>query len=133
MDFNSFMQKFADEIDGQYSEYDNNRSVIVVKLPDERFQAVVGKKYKHEKYEREVIEFTSKVCHVNENIDYASILRETQSLIHGKFIIGEDDYLKVESVTYLDNCTEELLKEVIIEVANVADEYEFKITGKDVN
>jgi hypothetical protein len=48
-------------------------------------------------------------------------------------IIAEDDFLKVASSTFLDVSTPELLKEIIIEVAYVADDWELIITGADVN
>jgi quinolinate synthase len=133
MDLNSFMQKFAEEIGGDYSQYDATRSVIIVKLPDERFQTVLGKVVVHEKYNREVIEFTSKVCSVDEQIDYASLLRQSEEFIHSKFIVAPDNYLKVAAAAYTDNVTEDVLKEMILEAANVADEWENEITGLDVN
>lgn len=133
MDLNSFMQKFADEIGGDYSQYDATRSVIIVKLPDERFQTVLGKVVKHEKYNREVIEFTSKVCSIDEKIDFASLLRHSEEFIHSKFIVAPDNYLKVAAAAYTDSVTEEILKEMILEAANVADEWENEITGLDVN
>ncbi|MEM8895971.1 MAG: hypothetical protein AAGC88_15415 [Bacteroidota bacterium] len=133
MDLNSFMQKFADEIGGDYSQYDDTRSVIIVKLPDERFQTVLGRVGQHDKYKREVIEFTSKVCSAGEDIDFVSLLKHSDEFIHSKFVVGDDNYVKVASAAYTDNVTEEVLKEMIIESANVADEWENKITGLDVN
>ncbi|MEQ9300610.1 MAG: hypothetical protein RIF33_18715 [Cyclobacteriaceae bacterium] len=133
MDLNSFMQRFADEIGGDYSQYDATRSVIIVKLPDERFQTVLGKVVNHDKYNKEVIEFTSKVCSVDEDIDYASLLRYSDEFIHSKFVVAPDDYLKVAASAYTETVTEALLKEMILEAANVADEWENKITGLDVN
>lgn len=133
MDFKKFLHDFAISINGQYSEYDGSRSIIVVPLKDDRFQAVVGHQFTNKKYNKEVIEFTSKVCQIKEKINFSELLRETESFIHAKFIIGEDDYLKVASSNFVEMCTPELLKEVIIEVAFVADEWEFRITGADVN
>ncbi len=133
MDLNSFMQKFAEEIGGDYSQYDDTRSVIIVKLPDERFQTVLGRVLQHDKYKREVIEFTSKVCSADESIDFVSLLQHSEEFIHSKFVVGPDNYLKVASSAYTDNVSEEVLKEMIVEAANVADEWENKITGLDVN
>jgi hypothetical protein len=133
MDFKKFLEDFATAINGQYSEYDDSKSVIVVPLKDERYQAVVATKFINEKYHKEVVEFTSKVCSINEKINYVQLLKETESFIHAKLIIGEDDFLKVASSTFLDVSTPELLKEIIIEVAYVADDWELIITGADVN
>ncbi len=132
MNFKQFMEDFATEINGQFSEYDENKSVIIVPLKDERFQTVIGKMYNHNRYGRNVLEFTTKVCTVDESIDYKSILEASEQFVHSKFIV-HDNFLKVESATFLDNSTDELLKEMIQEVANTGDEWEFKITGKDIH
>lgn len=134
MDFQKFMKDFADAINGQYSEYDNQRAVIIIPLKDDRFQAVVGTIVALESYDKKVVEFSSRVCETTEKINYEKLLFETKNYIHVKFIIDrEDGYLKAASSTFLDLASVELLKEIIIEVAYVADEWEYKITGEDVN
>ncbi|MCR9252562.1 MAG: hypothetical protein NXI20_19230 [bacterium] len=132
MNFKQFMEDFATEINGQFSEYDENKSVIIVPLHDERFQTVIGKMYNHDRYNRNVLEFTTKVCTVDESIDYKSILEASEKFVHSKFIV-EENFLKVESATFVDNSSHELLKEMIQEVAITGDEWEFKITGKDIH
>jgi len=52
--------------------------------------------------------------------------------VHSKFVIP-DGFLKVESTTYVDNANPSMLKEMILEVAQRADEWELKITGQDIN
>jgi hypothetical protein len=133
MDFKKFLEDFATAINGEYSDYDASKSVIVVPLKDERFQTVVASRFINKKYHKEVIEFTSKVCSINEKINFDQLLRETESFIHAKFVVGSDDFLKVASSTFVDACTPELLKEIIIEVAYVADDWEMIITGDDIN
>ncbi len=132
MNFKEFMESYAGEINGQFSEYDDSKSVIIVPLPDERFQTVIGTKYKHKQYGRVVVEFTTKVCDVGNPIDFKSILEESAEFVHSKFVIS-DNFLRVEAATFVDNTTDELLKEMIQEVANTGDEWEFKITGEDVH
>jgi hypothetical protein len=44
-----------------------------------------------------------------------------------------DDFIKVEGSTFLENVKEEGLKEIVKEVAQLADEWELKLTGLDVN
>lgn len=132
MKFNAFMQKFAEEIDGQFSEYDKSKSVIIVPLEDNRFQAVLGIIKYSERYKREGVEFTSKVCELNDDVDLVGLLRENSTFCHAKFVIAENA-VKVEASAFLDNVTESLLKEIILEVANAADEWEYKLTGLDVH
>ena len=50
--FNEFMENFADEIGGQFSEYDQSKSVIIVPLEENRFQAVLGVMKYNEKFKK---------------------------------------------------------------------------------
>lgn len=132
MNFNEFMESYAKEIGGQFSEYDKAKSVIIFPLDGNRFQTVLGNMKYSEQYQRTGIEFTSKVCKLDESLNLRQLLEENSKFCHARFVII-DDFLKVESSAFLDNVTDELLKEMVSEVANVADEWELKITGKDVH
>ncbi|MEM7110117.1 MAG: hypothetical protein AAF519_17955 [Bacteroidota bacterium] len=132
MDLNAFMKEYADEIGGTYSEYDSATSIIIVPLPDERFQTVLGTVKLSQRYNRHLIEFSSKVCAYNSGIDLKELLIENTNLNHAKFAIA-DDFVQVEDSCFVETATEGLIKEIIQEVANVADEYEFKLTGVDVH
>lgn len=132
MDLNAFMQKYAAEIGGHYSEYDSRTSIIIVPLPDERYQTVLGKIRHSVRYNCLGIEFLSKVCEANANLDLRSLLEENANLNHAKFAIAES-FIHVEASSFVESATEDILKEIIQEVANVADEYEFKLTGQDVH
>ncbi len=126
------METYANEIGGTYSEYDSKTSIIIVPLPDSRFQTVLGKLKHSERYNRLGIEFTSKVCAFDNDLDLKMLLSENTKLNHAKFSIIED-FIYVEASSFIDTATEDLLKEIIQEVANVADEFEFKLTGADVH
>ena len=130
--FNEFMVRLADEIGGQYSEYDSSKSVIIVPLQDNRFQAVLGVVKYNDKFNKTAIEFSSKVCKFTEDIDVKELLLENAKTIYARFIIA-DGYLKVEGSAFLENINENGLKEILIEIANKADEWELKLTGLDVN
>jgi len=132
MDLNGFMQSYAEEIGGTYSEYDERTSIIIVPLPDERFQTVLGTLKHSKRYDRLGIDFTSKVCKFSSEIDLKNLLEENGSLNHAKFALVEN-FIHVEASTFVESATEEIIKEIIQEVANVADEYEFKLTGQDVH
>lgn len=131
MDFRSFSVKFANKIGGKYEEYDENHSIFVIPLQDDRFQTVIAKLGYFEKYDRRIVHVSSKVCFSTDNIDYPGILEASKDFVHTNFIV-EDGYLKVDSSVFLDHSDENLISEAIIEVAYTADEWEFKITGKDV-
>jgi hypothetical protein len=131
-DFNEFMEKFADEIGGQFSEYDQSKSVIIVPLEENRFQAVLGVTKYNEKFNKMGIEFSSKVCPFSDDIDCKQLVIENAKTCYAKFVIV-DDFVKVEGSSFLETIREEGLKEIIKEVAQLADEWELKLTGLDVN
>lgn len=126
------MESYADEIGGTYSEYDVRTSIIIVPLPDQRFQTVLGKLKHSQRYDRLGIEFASKVCAYDTELNLKALLEENANLNHAKFSVL-DDFVYVEASSFVESATEELLKEIIQEVANVADEFEFKLTGADVH
>ena len=133
MDLNSFMKSYAEEIGGTYSEYDSSTSIIIVPLADERFQTVLGKLKNSKRFNSRLgIEFTSKVGEFNAGIDTKLLLEENANLNHAKFVII-DNIIHVEAASFVETVTEEIIKEIIQEVANVADEYELKLTGVDVH
>lgn len=131
MNFKKFAQQYAQEIDGDFRDYDEEQSVIVVPLSDERFQAVQGRIFNHPRYNREVVQLKSTVCLVIENIDFNALLAASADYVYSEFII-EEEFLRVESSAFASDVNEKALKEMIQEAANLADEWEFKITGKDV-
>lgn len=132
MNFNEFMGNFAAEIGGKFQEYDSNKSVIIVPLDGGRFQAVLGHMKYSEKYRKTGIEFTSKVCEYQKNIDLIELLEENSNFCHAKFVLI-DGFIKVEASAFIDHLSEELLKEIISEVAHTADEWEYRLTGQDVH
>ncbi len=131
MDYKKFAKKYAEEINGDFREYDSEQSVIVIQLPDERYQAVQGRIFTHPAYKREVIQLKSTVCKQSEIGDFEGMLEASADYVHSKFVI-EDGYLRVEAATFMDSVTESRIKEMIQEAGNLADEWEFKMTGKDI-
>jgi hypothetical protein len=132
MNLREFMESFAAEIDGQFSEYDENKSVIIVPLEDERFQTVVGEFKEIGDNNRPGIEFSSKVSPVNGDENFKELLEENTKFCHAKLAIV-NNYIQVEASAFLDNTPDEILKEIIFEVANTADQWEFRLTGQDVH
>ena len=130
--FNEFMERHAEEIGGQFSEYDQSKSVIIVPLDENRFQAVLGVIKYNEKFNKTGLEFSSKVCPYSEDIDCKQLIVENAKTCYAKFVIV-DDFIKVEGSTFLETIREEGIKEIIQEVAQLADEWELKLTGLDVN
>ena len=132
MNLNNFMENYSHEIGGQYSEYSNTISIVIFPLPDDRFQTVYGEKKYMNKYGRELIEFRSKVCELNSELDLKQLLSENTNFCHAKFSIV-NNMIQVEASLFIDSATEETVKEAMSEVANLADEYEHKLTGVDIH
>lgn len=132
MDFKVFCKKYATEIGGEFREYDSSRSVIIIPLKDGRFQTVTGYLTFNEDYNREMVQLKTKVCSLDNQIPFEDLLTVSADYPHSKFII-EDGFLKVQAIAFLSLTSEDSIKEMFIEIANHADNWEFKITGKDIH
>ncbi len=129
--FRQNMEELALEIGGQFQEYDEHKSVVIVPVSENRFQTVVGLMVMDERYQKDIIRFSSKVCPYQMGMDLKSLLIENGSLCHAKFSIV-NEFIKVEACFHLGNITREEMKDLILEVATVADAWEYKSTGLDV-
>lgn len=132
MDLSAFMKKYADQINGQYIEYNKTLSVIIIPVAGNRFQTVMGNIKQSSLYNRKVITFTSKVCPVQDSLDFKMLLEQTAFFNYCRFMISEN-YLQIEAVSSLDGTSEDDIKEMLQEVANLADQYEMKLTGADIH
>ncbi|MEM0938570.1 MAG: hypothetical protein AAF600_01975 [Bacteroidota bacterium] len=132
MDFKEFSKQYASEIGGEFREYDNNQSVIVMPLPDGRFQTITGHITHNSEYNRQMIQLKTKVCGLDNEIPYGDLLAESADYPYSKFI-AEDGFLKVEAIAFLANTSEDMIKEMFSEIGKHADDWEFKITGKDIH
>jgi len=132
LNFSELMEKIANDIGGQFSEYDKYKSVIIVPLEENRYQAVVGVLKHSEKMNKTRLEFSSKVCQLTESVDLKELLMENAKTCYARFVIV-DDYIRVEGSTFIESVTESGIKEIIDEVANMADAWELKLTGMDVH
>ncbi len=131
MDLRKFMARYADEIGGQYNEYSPEHIIIIVPVSGGRAQTVLADVRDNELYNRKLISFTSKVCPAQPEMDYRSLLTQTSFLNYSRFVIQEN-YIQVQAVAAYDNISESTVKEMVQEVANVADQFELRITGADV-
>ena len=126
MNFSSTMQSLADQVEGSFSEYDENIAVLIVPIDEHRFQTV----YCYNEGPKG-IRFISKVCEVEENMPFQELLKESSDLLYACFYI-ENNFLYVRATTFMAG-TEEGLKDMMVEVAQIADKWENKLTGADVH
>ena len=132
-DLSKFMKKVAEEIDAKFLEYDQERSVVICPVKGGRIQTVYGTIKSGDKYGGKTgIEFTSKVCRVSDvRVPLDLIMAQSESC-HAKFVVYNDD-LWVEACAYMESATEGTLKEMVVETAQIADTWENKLTGLDIN
>jgi len=128
----NFARKYAEEIGGQYTDYDQSKGVLVVPLPESRFQTVLVMSRPGPTSGKELAVFSSKICEMNTDINLRELLQRNVDFDYAKFII-EDDFLKVEASCVSATASDELVKEMIVEVANSADQMELKLTGADIH
>jgi len=132
MNYRKFSQSYAKELGGEFREYDETQSVIIVPLKGGRFQTVTGHIVEHPGYKREVVHLKSKVCELTYDIPFHECLEASKDYPYTKFIT-EDGFLKVEAINFLVNLKDHMVKEMIQEIAQHADDWELKITGKDIH
>lgn len=126
MDFKSNMQTAAEIIDGTYSEYDEQTSVVIVPVDDHRFQTI----FAHDEGE-DGIKFNTKACEITEEIPYKELLLENASMKFGRIEI-ENNTIFVTGRALRGSDAKGISK-MLEEVGKVADKWEFKLTGLDVN
>lgn len=126
------VKQYADQIGGQFTDYDHSKSVIVVPLDRSRFQTVLAVTQKSPVSGRDQAVFTSKVCEYSASIDLKMLLEQNASFDYSKFVV-EDGYLKVEASCLPSTASEAQVKEMIQEVAQLADHYEYRLTGQDIH
>lgn len=132
MNIPAFTKQYASQIDGQFTEYDSSKSIIVVPLSDGRFQTVILTTENSKRSGKQRAVLSSKVCEYTQAIDLKMLLEKSAAFDYSKFVLDEG-YLKVEASCPTDGAVEEEVKHMIQEVATQADAYELKLTGKDIN
>lgn len=132
MDIFKFAKQYADQIGGQFTDYDHTKAIMVVPLTEGRFQTVLLLLEKGKSSGKLRARLTSKICEFSSSINFQELLEHTASFDYSKFILDEG-HLKVEASCLAETASEDEIKHMVQEVANLADTYEKKITGKDIH
>ena len=132
MDIFKFTKQYADQIGGQFTDYDHSKAIMVVPLSEGRFQTVLILLEKGKASGKLRARLTSKICEFSSTINFQELLEHTAKFDYGKFIL-EEGHLKVEASCLAETASEDEIKQMVQEVANLADTYEKKITGKDIH
>lgn len=132
MNLFSFIRQYAEQLGGQFTDYDHTKAVVVVPLTEGRFQTVLAITHPSQYSGKPLAIFTSKVCEFTNTINLKELLEENAAFDYSKFIV-EDGFLKIEASCTADTVTEAQVKEMIQEVATLADKFEHSLTGQDVH
>lgn len=132
MDITFTLKQYADQIGGQFTDYDDIKSVVVVPIDKSRFQTVLATRQKSQVSGRDQAVFTSKVCEYKDGLDLKQLMEQNANFDYSKFVL-EDGYLKVEASCLTSSASEAQVREMVQEVAQLADHYELKLTGEDIH
>ena len=132
MNIFSFVKQYAEQISGQFTEYDNTKAIVVIPTMEGRFQTVLLTLESRKSSSEQLAVLSSKVCEYNSGIDLKSLLEQNATFDYGKFII-KDGHIKVEAACLSNSASEGDMKLMLQEVATMADSFEMKLTGKDIH
>lgn len=132
MNIMNYVQQYAEQIGGQYTDYDHSKSVVVVPITGSRFQTVLAVTQTSAVSGRDQALFSSKVCEFTNSLDLKNLLEQNANFDYSKFVLDEG-FLKVEASCLAASVSQDQIREMIQEVAQLADHYELKLTGKDIH
>jgi hypothetical protein len=132
MNIMNYVQQYAEQIGGQYTDYDHSKSVVVIPITGSRFQTVLAVTQTSAVSGRNQALFSSKVCEYTNSLDLKNLLEQNANFDYSKFVL-EEGFLKVEASCLANSVSQDQIKEMIQEVAQLADHYELKLTGKDIH
>ena len=132
MDIMRYLEQYAEQVGGQFTDYDNSKAVVVIPINGSRYQTVLAVKQISRVSGRDQATFTSKVCEFKNTLDLKALLEQNADFDYSKFVL-EEGYLKVEASCLASSASEDQVKEMVQEVAKLADMYEMKLTGKDIH
>jgi hypothetical protein len=132
MQLQTIMSQIAEQINGQCTVYDPQLVIIVVPVSGGRYQTVLGSISVNELYGRQMYNIRSKVCPVQPDANYTHLLEQSAHFYYSRFVISEG-YLQVEAVAEAASVSVDAVREMVMEVANLADQFELKLTGADIH
>ena len=132
MDIMNYLKQYAEQIGGQFTDYDNRKSVVVIPINGSRYQTVLAVTQTSPVSGRDQAVFTSKVCAFSPSLDLKALLERNADFDYSKFVL-EEGYIKVEASCLVSTAAQDQVREMVQEVAKLADQYELKLTGKDIH
>lgn len=130
LNLDKILEDYANEVGGKIIPYTDSQSIIIMPTSHGRFQRVLGWSRISKSKKVKFLEFDSKVCEFNDSIDMKKYLGEAAHFNFCRLIIKEG-FLQVASSVIVEHATDDLIRDMVREVSEIADDLEFQITGKD--
>jgi hypothetical protein len=130
LNLDKILEDYASEVGGKIIQYTENQSIIIMPTKHGRFQRVIG--WTRTSNKHKFLEFDSKVCEFSDTIDLQNCLKEAAKFTFSRLIIKEG-FLQIASSVIVEHANTAIIRDMIKEVAEVADELEFVLTGADVH
>ena len=127
MEFGTMMEQLADLAGGSFSQYDDTTSVLIVPVGEHRIQTV----YAYDEGEQG-IKIISKACDENDVTPYEKLVRNNGSLSYSCIGI-EDGLIYVKSRVLPGAEPGKAMKDMLLEIAETADNWELKLTDQDIH
>jgi hypothetical protein len=132
MNLQQALEAYSEKSDSQFIRYNDEISFVIVPVSGGRNQKVIVNLVQNDLYNRKMVRISSIVCPVSENPDLKRLLEQSAHFNYCRFVI-RDTNIEVEAVADASGVTPPVLGEMITETANLADQFEMIITGKDRN
>lgn len=126
------LKTYTDSIGGHFLEYSDVRCVAIVPVPGGRTQTITCEEVVNALYNRTLLRFSSRVCTAESSYDYRMLLEQAAYFNYCRFAI-RDGHIEVEALADPSAGDPVIWQEMVAEVANLADQFELKVTGRDVN
>lgn len=126
------IRSITEELNGSCLDYSENNIIATLPLEEGRYQNIVTYLIEKDNGLR-TIEFASKVCDANTpGIDFRRCLTINSELIYSKMII-QDDYIQLAASLFVEHATRDIIRDIILEIAQRADDLEKEFVGVDIH
>lgn len=126
------IRSITEELNGNTLDYSDNNIIATIPLSDGRYQNITTYLLENDNGGK-TIEFASRVCDADmPGIDYRHCLEVNRDLVYSKVII-QDGYIQLAASVLMEHATRDIIKDIILEIAQKADALELELTGADVH
>ena len=129
------MEKLAQELEGDFTDYPNQGVTITVSVGNYRYQSIkTFIRDKDRENHRKMLTFSSIICKLSqyEIADFRPFLHLNNGLDYARVALTEDGTLEIVSSINHQLYSMEEIRYMLLEIAHTADKLEQEITKKDI-